>query len=506
MNYLIGIDAGNTSSKVLLFDEFGKIIASSSTRSMRFERRMDKCEEFDLKVLWSLISECINNVIVKARVNPSDVKGVGVTSFGNGLVFLGKYGEIISPGCFSNDYRANEILELYKENGNINKINEIIKGQLFAGEPGPILRWYKEYDKPTYNQIEAILMFKDYIMYKLTGEYATDINCMGGSAMIDIDNFSYSKELMELFGIEELYEALPKLYKKPTDIVGYVNKKSASETGLLEGTPVVAGMMDILSCLVGSGGTEDDIYTLIAGSWCINETHSNKIVEGASSNMPYINEGEYLNCSYTGSSGSNYEWFIKTLGDRAINESVRRETSQFHIFDEMIKSVEPRKSKVFFSPFIAQPSIHHNAKANFINIGLNTRYDELVYSLAEGTGFIHKYHVDFLKSAGLPLKEIRLTGGIAKSNAWKQVFANILQTPIVGVDCEETGALGAAIVAGIGAGVYKDYSDATSKAVKLKEPVLPNDTMKKHYDSRYNEWQKINEVMKKYWDSKNNFQ
>lgn len=505
MRYLIGIDAGNTSSKVVLFDELGEIISSSSTSSMRFERRADKLEEFDLSVLWNLISDCIKRVIDNSGVDSKDIKGIGVTSFGNGLVFLGKDGEIIAPGVFSNDYRANNIIDLYDKEGSLDKINNIVKGDLFAGEPGPLLRWYKEYDIPTYEKIESILMFKDYIMYKLTGEFATDLNCFGGSFMVDLETGEYSKELMQLYGIEDLWHALPKLAKKPTDIIGYITPKASVETGLNEGTPVVAGMMDILSCLVGSGGTDDDVYTLIAGSWCINETHSDRIIEGASSNMPYINEGEYLNCSYTGSSGSNYEWFNKILGDRAKNIASDQGRSHYKVLDEMIEKINPAKAKVFYSPFIAQPSIHQNAKANFINIGLNTTYEELVYSLAEGTGFIHKQHVDFLREANLPLKEIRLTGGTSKSKTWNKLFANILQAPIVGVDCEETGALGAAIVAGIGSGVYKDYSDAKNKAVKLLDPIYPDEKKKKLYERRFKEWQAINKAMEAYWDVRGKF-
>ena len=232
--------------------------------------------------------------------------------------------------------------------------------------------------------------------------------------------------------------------------------------------------MDILASLVGAGATDDGVYTAVAGSWCINETHSDRIIPNASSNMPYLRKGEYLNCSYTGASGSNYEWFTRILGGEAKKEAQERGVSYYDVLDELIGMVPIEKARVFFSPFIAQPSIHVNAKANFFNIEMNTSYADLCYSVAEGVAFIHKYHVDFLKNAGLPLRTIRLTGGIARSRVWNQIFANVLQVPIIGVDCEETGALGVAIAAGIGAGVYNDYEEAFTKAVKTKEPVLPD--------------------------------
>lgn len=500
--YLIGIDAGNTNSKVVIFDEEGNIQSTASTPSLRFIHRRAGFEEFDVDELWDLISKCIKEAIQKAKINAKNIKGIGVTSFGNGILFLDKNGKSLAPGCFSQDYRANDIIELYKKEGNYQKINNIVHGTLFAGEPGPILRWYKENKRDIYDQIGGVLLFKDYIMYRLTNTFATDLNAFGGSFMVDMETMEYSDELLDLYGISELKNALPKLASSPTDIIGHVTDEAAELTGLAKGTPVVAGMMDILACLVGMGATEEGTYSLIGGSWCINETHSSKIIPNASSNMPYLRKGEYLNCSYTGASGSNYEWFTRVLGDLARSESIKNHKSFFSILDEWIASVPTERASVFFSPFVAQPSIHTQAKANFINMDSNTSYEELCYAVAEGIAFIHKYHIDFLVNAGLPLRNIRLTGGMAKSDVITQIFANVLQTSIERVECDETGALGAAIVAGIGAGIYQNYEEAFTKAVKIKNAIQPDPKTYQTFEKRYLEWTKIHESLKSYWDWK----
>ncbi|MCI8328014.1 MAG: carbohydrate kinase, partial [Lachnospiraceae bacterium] len=372
--YLMGIDAGHTSSKAVIFDFNGNVVSESSTPSMHFERRAEGFEEFDVDELWKLVQVCIKKAIQEAGIDAEEIAGIGVTSFGNGVVFLDKEGNSIAPGCFSQDYRANDIIALYKKEGSYDKINDIVKGELFAGEPGPILRWYKEHEREVYDKIGGILTFKDYIMYRLTSVFAADLNCLGGSCMVDVCTMEYSTELMELYGISELTDALPKLAADATEIVGTVTEEAARLTGLAKGTPVAAGMMDILASLVGAGGTGEDIYTAVAGSWCINETHSDKIVPGISFNMPYLRKGEYLNISCTGASSSNYEWFTQVLGGTAKLEAQERGGSFYKILDELIESVPIEKAKVFFSPFIAQPSIHVNAKANFFNIDLDTSY------------------------------------------------------------------------------------------------------------------------------------
>ncbi|MGE6256995.1 FGGY-family carbohydrate kinase [Heyndrickxia sporothermodurans] len=501
--YLMGIDAGSTSIKSVLFDEAGNVIASASSESMRFKVRGKGFEEFGVDDLWVSTSKCIKETIQKANIHSKDIVGIGVTSFGNGLVILDKDGNSIAPGAFSHDYRATDIIERYKKEGSFDKINEITKGALFAGEPGPILRWYKEHEPHIYNKIGSILMFKDYIMYKLTGVFATDANVFGGSNMINIETLEYSKELLDLYGIPEMFDKLPKLAIEPTEIIGMVTSEAENSTGLSSGTPVVAGMMDILACLVGGGATNEGVITAIAGTWCINETHSDRIIPNASANMPYLTKGKYLNCSYTGASGANYEWFTRVLGGSAKMEAQNRGVSYYEVLNELIDLVPIEKAKVFFHPFVAQPSVHVEAKANFFNIDQNTTYAEFAYAVAEGVAFMHRHHIDFLKSAGCPANKIRLSGGIARSRVWGRIFADVLKLPIEVVDCEEVGALGVAIAAGIATGLYKDYDDAVNKAVKILPAIHPNPSTFELYDERYQEWHQLIEVMNIYWNQKN---
>lgn len=501
--YLLGIDAGTTASKVVIFDETGTIIASStiaSSNRMQVVQQGIGFEEFDVQELWDLIAKCIKITIQKSKIEPQSILGLGVTSFGNGVVFLDESGNAIAPGCFSQDYRANDMIAMYKQSGTYEKINKIVRGTLFAGEPGPILRWYKEYRRDVYDRIGKIFMLKDYIMYRLTGEFVTDANVFGGSFMTDMDTGEYSKELFDLYGIEELYGKLPRLYEHPEDIIGSVTKEAAEITGLAEGTFVAAGMMDILSSLVGVGGTGEGVITAIAGSWCINETHSSKIIENASSNMPYLHKKEYLNCSYTGASATNYEWFIQNLGDKAKLTAVYEGKNFYEVFDQFIEQVAIKKDLPYFQPFIAAPSIHINATAGFSNISAHTSYEELCYAVVEGIAFIHKYHIQLLLDAGLPGTLIRLTGGMAKSNVWGQMFTDIMQIPVEIVDCDETGALGVALAAGIGVKVYSDYEDAFKKGVKIKLQLEPNDAKKEFYQERYQEWMTLNTCLLRYWE------
>jgi L-xylulokinase len=190
------------------------------------------------------------------------------------------------------------------------------------------------------------------------------------------------------------------------------------------------------------------------------------------------------------------------LGGTAKLEAQEKGVSYFKVLDELIGMVPIEKARVFFQPFVAQPSLHNNAKANFFNMDSNTSYAEICYSVAEGVAFIHKHHIDILKSKGLPIKKVRFTGGVARSPIWRQIFANVLEMPIESGECEETGALGVAIAAGIGAGIYSSFDDAFKRAVRLIEPSYPDESKFEIYRARYKEWRKLNDIMYQYWDGK----
>lgn len=502
MNYLMGIDAGNTSIKTILFNELGQVVSESVSKSIRSTSRGKGFEEFDVDELWFSTKQCIKKSIEKSQIDPKDIISVGVTSFGNGLVVVDKDGNSIAPGAFSHDSRANDIIEMYKDDGVYEKINQIIKGTLFAGEPGPILRWFKKHEPETYAAIGGVLMFKDFITFKLTNHFTTDLNVFGGSGMADLIESAQSKELMALYGIEELYDKLPYMAKEPSEAIGEITPQAAEETGLTEKTTVVAGMMDILASLVGSGATESGVITSIAGTWCINETHSANIIPNASANMPYLQEGEYLNCSFTGASSANYEWFTKHLAGNAKIEASSRDVSYYKILDEHIAKIAPENATVLYHPFVAPPSVHTAAEANFFNINQNTSFSEIVYAVTEGIAFLHKKHIKFLTDSGLEARKVRLSGGLARSKVWVQIFANIVGLPVEVVDVEEVGALGVAIVAGIGAGLYKDYEDAFSKTLKILPAIKPDESVQKIYQERYEEWDYLITLMTEYWESK----
>ena len=508
MKYIIGIDAGNTAIKAVIFDEQGTVIAEHSTSNIIFEPAGKGFEDFDVNSAWESSKNSIKSAIEKSKVDPKDIVSIGVTSFGNGVVFIDEHGDPTCPGKSSLDYRAESIIDMYKEKGSWEKINNIINCKLFAGEPGPLLRWYKDNDPEVYKKTAYLLQLKDYIIYKLTGILSTDANIAGIAGLIDPTKREYKQELFDLYEIPDKWRGadMPYLAKTLSEIIGCVTPEASKETGLSESTKVGAGFMDILASVVGAGAIDKGIGATIGGTWCIDVSLSNTLIPDAHVNMPSIVQGQHVHCHYSGGGAVNYGWFTKTLaGNAKIEAQERGNISFFDVLDEHVRNVDPFKVEAFYHPFIAQPSAHREARANFFNINQHTSFGEIVYVVLEGMAFCHKLHMQFLMDNGTydePINKVRVTGGLARSKEWIEIYASVLGLPVEPVECEESGALGIALNAAIGAGLYKDYDDAVAKAVKTLPAVLPDLTKKELYATRYEEWYSLAKTMLAYWSKK----
>jgi len=498
-DYLLGIDGGNTGIKIVLFNREGHQIASESCPSIHLEREENGFEEYDAEDLWRNISRGIRKLLKTSGIFPGDIRGIGISTYGNGIVILGEKGRVIAPGIYSNDYRANSLADGLKKSRTGAMIQSVTQGDIWGGQPAMLLRWYKIFQPEIYREIKHILLFGGYIVYRLTGRYTGNKNSMGGSALLDMQTGDYSEELMTMYGIEEMTVCLPELIEEAGGIVGGVTKAAAEETGLSEGIPVAAGMMDNMACFVGSGADEPGILNMVAGSWCVNQMSSERMIPGASANMFYIYPGKYLNCSWSGASANNMEWLYKTFGNSMIKKELFEPSELYQKVDEIILKTQVPK-ELFYLPFVAQPSVHPHARAGFEGISLNTTMEEMTAAVAEGIVFIHKYHMEFFKRAGFQIDKIRLTGGISKSIQWTELFSNLLEVPVEVVDCDETGAHGAAIAAGVGSGVYESYAQAFKECVHLTHVYQP-DNQKSILQQRikYERWKKLTEVMMGFW-------
>ena len=502
--YLLGVDDGSTVSKAAIFDLEGHEIQVAS-RKIEPDYPHPGWTERSMDVLWQGTAEAIREAITASGISPEQIIGVGTTGHGNGLYLLDRHGNPARPGIQSLDTRAAGIVDEWNSRDLHSQVFPFTLQSFWPAQPNALLIWIKRNEPEVYERIGAVLMCKDYIAYRLSGEITTDFSDMSGTSLMDVRNKRYSRELLELYDLAEVWDAMPALVQS-FDVVGQVTPEAAEATGLAAGTPVVGGIFDVDASALGSGVVSPGQVCIIAGSWSINEIVTAEPIVDPSLFMTliYTVPGLWLTLEASATSATNLEWFVTHFCGEERVEAEKRGVSVYEMCNEIVASLPPGGTDVIFHPFLYGSNVQPTARAGFYGIaGWHTKA-HVVRALYEGVVYCHLNHIEKLRAAGAEMDVARLTGGGSRSQVWTQIFADALQLPMEVPKGVEMGARGAALCAGIGAGVYKDHADAVAKAVQLERRQEPNAEATPHYLARYAEYQRLLQAMQEPWDHLNN--
>lgn len=501
--YLLGIDNGNTVSKAALFDLKGREVAVASCK-VETEYPHPGWTERNMEMMWQSTACAIREVIAKSGVKPEEIAGIGNTGHGNGLYLLDKQGKPLRNGIQSMDTRAADVLTEWSQTDLHARVFPFTIQSFWPAQPNAILAWLKRHEPQNYEHVGAILMPKDYIKYCLTGEITSDFTDMSATSLMDVRKRCYSRELMDLYDLSEVFDALPPL-KQSSEVIGRVTPVAAQETGLAVGTPVVGGLFDVDASAIGAGTVHVNQACIVMGSWSINEVITKEpIVDpGLFMTTLFAEPGLFLTIEGSATSATNLEWFVNQCCGDERAEAKRRGISVYEICNEEVASLPPGSTNIIFHPFLYGSNVQPTARAGFYGVaGWHTRA-HLLRSLYEGVVFGHLSHVEKLRKAGGQIHSVRLAGGGSRSVVWSQMFADTIQVPMEISDGNELGARGAALSAGIGAGIYRDYAEAireTVKIVRVHDPIPANTSL---YLARYAEYQRLVDVMQTPWEALN---
>lgn len=500
MRYLMGIDNGGTFSKAAIFDENGHQVSVASVPTVTITPKPGYTER-DMEELWQVNAQAIRKSIEMSRIDPADIAGVSFSGHGKGLYLVGKDGKPSYPGIISTDARAWAYVKKWKENGTAEKVYEKTYQDILACQPVSLLAWLKDHCPEVLKNTKYVFAVKDYVRYRLTGEAYAEMSDFSGGNLVNLKTGTYDKELMELFGIEEVYDMLPPL-KNAADICGYITKEASELTLLPEGTPVSAGMFDVNACGIASGLSNEKEMCMIAGTWSINEFISKEpVLNGTVAlNSMFCIPGYYLVEESSPTSAGNMEWFIRNLMQSEKSEAKSLGKSIYDITNEWVESIEPQDNQIIFLPFLNGSNEDALAKGTFVGLTAYHSKKHMLRAVYEGIVFSHLTHVKkLLRNHEIP-KSIRLSGGAANSDVWVQIFADALQIPIDVIEDKELGAQGAAIAAGIAAGIYKDYNEGIEKTVKVTKTINPRKEYQEIYEKKYQVYRRVIEGLSNVWE------
>ena len=499
MQYLLGIDNGGTFVKAGLVDTQGNLVAVCREPIQNFSPKPGYTER-DMDALWAQNAKVIKAAVEESGVDPAQIAGISFSGHGKGLYLVDREGKPAYNGILSTDTRAWAQVKRWKADGTAEKVAKISFQDILACQPVSLLAWLKENEPEVLRRTRWIFSVNDYIRFCMTGVANGEYTNFSGANLVNLTTKTYDRQLMALFGLEELFDCLPPL-KASADICGTVTEQAAALTGLKAGTPVMAGMFDVDACGIACGVVDPEAMCMIAGTWSINEfiTHAPITNGSVSLNSMYCIPGYFLIEESSPTSAGNMQWFIDNLLGEKKQALKARGESIYDYTNAAVEAIAPEDSNVIFLPCLNGSNEDPQARGCFI--GLTAYHDRahMLRAVYEGIVFSHTTHVRRLLANRPRPEAIRLAGGAANSEVWVQMFADMLQIPIETVKCDEQGILGAAMAAGVGCGVFESYGAAAAGLVQIGSRVMPREAYAQVYEKKYGAYRAVVESLNPVW-------
>ena len=477
-NYFLGIDTSTTSSKSLLIDEQGNVVAvASSPHTLQTPRPL--WSEQDPREWWDAVSASIRSVLEQAGVGGDRIAAVGLTGQMHGLVLLDEAGQVLRPAILWNDQRTqSQCDEIHARIGR-ERFIQITGNVALTGFTAPKILWVKQNEPDVYARAAHVLLPKDYIRLRLTGEYAMDKADAAGTVLFDLKTRDWSDEVLATLDIPRTW--MPQTFEGP-EFTGYVSEEAAAQTGLKPGTPVAAGGGDQAAQAVGVGAVEPGIVGLTVGtSGVVFAATPSPLIEpeGRLHAFCHAVPGLWHFMGVMLSAAGSLQWYRDTLASQMS-------------FDELVKEAEsvPAGSEgLQFLPYLSGERTPHPdplARGAFIGLTLRHGRAHLTRAVLEGVAFGLKDSFTLIQSAGLgEIIQVRASGGGTRGALWRQILASVLEAELVTVNTTEGAAYGAALLAGVGAGAWPDVLTACHTCVKVAGATRPDASEVEAYRKAY---------------------
>jgi xylulokinase len=476
--YFLGIDISTTSAKALLIDASGTLVAIGST-ALSLSTPKPLWSEQNPADWWAGISASIRQVLQQAAIDGADVAAIGLTGQMHGLVLMDEAGQVLRPAILWNDQRTAAQCDTIRARLGREKLIQITGNDALTGFTAPKILWVQENEPEVYARARHILLPKDYIRYCLTGAYAMDKADGSGTILFDLKTRNWSPEVLAALNIPPAW--LPPTFEGPV-FTGAVSNEAAAQTGLKPGTPVAAGGGDQAAQAVGVGAVEAGVIALTVGtSGVVFATTPSALIEpeGRLHAFCHAVPGMWHFMGVMLSAAGSLQWYRDTL---AAGVS----------FDDLLKEAEtvPAGSEgLQFLPYLSgerTPYPDPLARGAFVGLTLRHSRGHMTRAVLEGVAFGLKDSFRLIQNAGLgEIRQIRASGGGTKGALWRQILASVLEAELVTVNTSEGAAYGAALLAGVGAGNWKDVPSACAATIRLGGQTTPDPAQVKVYQQTY---------------------
>ena len=493
MRYLIGVDIGTSATKTVLFDEGCQVIQTASQEYPLVQPQNGWAEQEPLD-WYSAVMTTIKRVVRESGVAAADIKGIGLSGQMHGLVMLDKENQVIRPAIIWCDQRTGKECEEITARVGAQRLIEITANPALTGFTASKILWVRNHEAENYRACRHILLPKDYIRFRMTGVYATEVSDASGMQLLDVPRRCWSEEILEKLDIDP--ELLPKVYESP-EITGTISPEFAARTGLSTDTVVVGGAGDNAAAAVGTGIVQNGkAFTTIGTSGVVFAHTSEPLIDpkGRVHTFCCAVPGCWHVMGVTQAAGLSLKWFRDNLAEKYKDEASLKGVDSYDLINQDVAGVPIGSRRLIYLPYLmGERTPHLNPDCRGVFFGLSAIHTkaDMLRAVMEGVSYSLLDCLDVLREMHVDVSEMMACGGGGKSRIWRQMLADMYGCEVKTIKAQEGPALGVAILAGVGAGIFKDVPSACRQFIEQDTWCQPEAASHAYYEKGHALYKKL---------------
>ncbi len=487
--YFLGIDVGTGGSRAVVVNRNGEIVASATVEHIAFASPEIGWAEQAAEDWWRASASAVRAILAEGKVRAEEIEAVGFSGQMHGAVLLDETDKVLRPSIIWCDQRTERQCEFITEKIGAARLIELVSNPALTNLTLPKMLWVRDNEPEIWRRVKAVLLPKDYVRFRLTGDKASDVSDSSGTLLFDVAKRRWSTEMLEAFQIES--DLMSKVYES-NEITGTISEAGASETGLLKGTPVVAGAGDNAAGAIGMGIVKVGAVSATIGTSGVMFAVTDKPsidVKGRIHTFCHAIPNRWHVTGVTQSAGLSFRWFRENFAENFSYEELT----------EKAANVSAGADNLFWTPYLMgerTPHLDPHARAALVGLTASHTKAHVVRAILEGVVFSLRDSLEIFKGLDVPVESIRLGGGGARSALWRQIQADVYGQTVEIVKAEEGAAFGAALLAGVGAGAWKTIDEACQKIVRIANRIEPNPQTVELMNRQYKIYQRIYPALK----------
>ena len=499
MSVYLGIDVGTSGTKTLAMRETGEILATANFDYPLASPRPGWSEQ-NPEDWWQASIKGVKAVLKQAKIKPAEVKGIGLSGQMHGSVFLNRKHEVIRPALLWNDQRTvAECVEIEERAGGREQLIQMVANPALTGFTAPKILWLRNHEPKHYDKLAQILLPKDYIRFCLTGEFATEVSDASGTLLLDVAQRQWSQPLLSKLEIDAAL--LPRMHESE-DVTGVLSAQAAELLGVPAGVPVVGGGGDQAASAIGNGIVKKGVVSATMGTSGVIFAHSEQMQvdpQGRVHTFCHAVRGEWHVMGCVLSAGGSLQWYRNQLGELEAQQAKKQKVDPYQILTDQAATAPAGCEGLYFLPYLTGERTPHadpHARGCWIGLSLRHGRPHLVRSVIEGATYAMKDTLEIIREMEIPVNQVRLSGGGARSPFWRQMQADIYGTKAVLTNAEEGPAYGVALLAAAGTGAYKNVVEACQKTIRVTDETRPDKAAVKVYQKLYPHYGRLYQGLK----------